>query len=81
MTENAEEYMTGYEIAKEVNKRLEGLSMKLIPTQMVYNYMKQPTRLRKLVIAMKDGKKLVKRSDAMTWIESYVNGRIEREKA
>ena len=76
-------YMTGYELAKEVNKMLEELGLATIPTQMVYNYMKNPTTLRKAVetvqVAEKGLQRLVKRQEGMKWAEKYVNGRKERQ--
>jgi UDP-N-acetylmuramyl tripeptide synthase len=79
----AEKYMTGYELAKEVNKRLEELGLATIPTQMVYNYMKNPTTLRKAVetiqVQEKGTQRVLNRQKAMEWLEKYVEAKKERQ--
>lgn len=60
----AEETITGYKLAQEVNELLEKHGNKLIPAQMVYNYMKNR------LIPSTDGR--ITRTAADAWKVKYL---------
>jgi DNA-binding PadR family transcriptional regulator len=76
--EMAEKDMTGYKLAKEVNKRLEELSLATIKPQMVYNYIN--SNLIPSYVS-ESGQRLVKLEDAMKWIEKYASAKKSRQNA
>jgi hypothetical protein len=70
--------MTGYAIAREVNKVLETLSLATIKPQMVYNYINNnliPSYVSE------GGQTLVKREDALKWIKKYSDAKKARQNA
>jgi len=70
--------MTGYKLAKEVNKVLEMEGLAMIKPQMVYNYINNnliPSYVSET------GQMLVKHEDAMKWIKKYSEAKKARQKA
>jgi hypothetical protein len=61
--------LTGYQLHKVVNHKLEECGFDSIPPQMIYNYMKNGM----IPFQVVDGKKLIEVDDAREWIAKYIN--------
>jgi len=64
--------MTGYQLAKVTNAYLKELGLKEIPTQMVYNYMKN-----RLIKSTTQG--TITHQVGEEWMFKYLNKRVEKD--
>jgi hypothetical protein len=66
--ESSTQTITGYQLSKVVNVKLEDAGLAAIPSQMIYNYMKNGM----IPFTVVDGKKVITVEDARVWITKYI---------
>jgi hypothetical protein len=63
--------LTGHQVAKVVNTKLEDAGFATIPPQMVYNYMKSGM----IPVTYVEGKKRITVEDAKAWMAKFIEGK------
>lgn len=63
--------LTGFQLSKVLNAKLEERGLKTIPSQMIYNYMKS----EKIAFIVVDSKKRIEIAEARRFVESYLTNR------
>lgn len=66
-------FITGYKLAQVVNIKLSEMNIKEIPTQMIYNYMKN----QMIEFEVVEGKKVIDVEVAKVWMKKFISGRKE----